>query len=238
MNIATSPYKTDYSVYDVVDFSGLTLEVIFENGVVITTDHNYKVEEYVLDYAGEKEITLYYKDKSVILTVNVGMGDVLAQGYCGVDVNWILYENGYLNIYGEGMMEESPWLTYADTVKTVVIEEGVTTICEEAFKNCRNISAIHIPTSMETVKYSVFEGVPKIDKMYITSLTAYCNIYFSGLYLNPSGEQFQKSTIITVTIQHPHCSEHFVFFAVGGQSGFTACPPPGTAQIRQISKLI
>ena len=41
-----------------------------------------------------------------------------------------------------------------------------------------------------------------------------------------------------VTIQHPHCSEHFVFFAVGGQSGFTACPPPGTAQIRQISKLI
>ena len=43
---------------------------------------------------------------------------------------------------------------------------------------------------------------------------------------------------IEVTIQHPHCSEHFVFFAVGGQSGFTACPPPGTAQIRQISKLI
>ena len=41
-----------------------------------------------------------------------------------------------------------------------------------------------------------------------------------------------------VTIQHPHCSEHFVFFTVGGQSGFTACPPPGTAQIRQISKLI
>ena len=41
-----------------------------------------------------------------------------------------------------------------------------------------------------------------------------------------------------VTIQHPHCSEHFVFFAVGVQSGFTACPPPGTAQIRQISKLI
>ena len=41
-----------------------------------------------------------------------------------------------------------------------------------------------------------------------------------------------------VTIQHPHCSEHFVFLAVGGQSGFTACPPPGTAQIRQISKLI
>lgn len=27
---------------------------------------------------------------------------------------------------------------------------------------------------------------------------AYCNIYFSGLYLNPSGEQFQKSTIITI----------------------------------------
>jgi hypothetical protein len=43
---------------------------------------------------------------------------------------------------------------------------------------------------------------------------------------------------MVVTIQHPHCSEHFVFFAVGGQSGFTACPPPGTAQIRQISKLI
>lgn len=185
VNIATLPHKTDYSVYDVVDFSGLTLEVIFENGVVITTDHNYRVEEYVLDYTGEKEITLYYKEKSVILTVNVGMGDVLAQGYCGVGVNWILYENGYLNIYGEGMMEETPWLTYADTVKTVVIEEGVTTICEEAFKNCRNISAIHIPTSMETVKYSVFEGVPKIDKMYITSLTAYCNIYFEHVLSTP-----------------------------------------------------
>jgi len=29
-----------------------------------------------------------------------------------------------------------------------------------------------------------------------------------------------------------------VFFTAGGQSGFAACPPPETAQIRPISKLI
>ena len=56
--------------------------------------------------------------------------------------------------------------------------------------------------------------------------------------LRPLYVTSKESPYEIVTIQHPHCSEHFVFFAVGGQSGFTACPPPGTAQIRQISKLI
>ena len=57
------------------------------------------------------------------------------EGKCGEQVYW-QYADGVLRIYGDGDMTSNPWMDdkalWTNTRK-VVIEEGVTSICDSAF---------------------------------------------------------------------------------------------------------
>ena len=60
-------------------------------------------------------------------------------GECGNGVNWEYDEDtSTLRIYGTGVMDDydsklNPYFTYLDDVKTVVIDDGVTKIGNQAF---------------------------------------------------------------------------------------------------------
>ena len=78
---------------------------------------------------------------------------VLAQGTCGEDVSWVLKFGGHLIISGEGDMEiqgyDSPWEEM--TVAKVTIEDGVTSIANHAFCNCRTLAWVSIPASVTKI---------------------------------------------------------------------------------------
>lgn len=100
---------------------------------------------------------------------------VLAESYsgsCGENLKWSLdTETGILKIEGTGAMNNyhidyqnpdnhkaAPWEEYSYYLKTVIVEEGVSTIGKEAFKNCRELENIILPKSVKLIDNSAFES--------------------------------------------------------------------------------
>ncbi|MCD7755996.1 MAG: leucine-rich repeat domain-containing protein, partial [Firmicutes bacterium] len=93
----------------------------------------------------------------------------VASGTCGENVTWVLDSDGVLTISGEGEMDkyyydaywglviyESPWESYTGQIKTVVIEDGVTTIGDFAFNFCRNLTSVKIGNDVTEISYGAF----------------------------------------------------------------------------------
>ena len=88
-----------------------------------------------------------------------------------------------LTISGNGEMgnyewsDECPWYDFRESIKEIVIENGVTSIGDEAFRLCSSLESITIPDSVTSVGYSAFydtaiynnqpEGVVYIDNWII-----------------------------------------------------------------------
>ena len=81
------------------------------------------------------------------------------------NLTWKLYEDGTLNISGKGAMKDynsddnpSPASQKKDSVKKVVIEDGVTSIGATAFYCCNSLTSITIPDSVTSIGDSAFSG--------------------------------------------------------------------------------
>ena len=109
---------------------------------------------------------------------------------CGNGVSWTLSDTGILAIsytggeMGEhpGEMTSHPWTeTRADDVRKVVISEGVTTICEEAFAGCTNLTEITVPASMEIIEPKIVNGCSQLTTVHYNKLALdWDMLIFSG----------------------------------------------------------
>ena len=70
-------------------------------------------------------------------------------------------------------------------VTKYVIGEGVTSIGEYAFSDCRGLTSITIPPSVMNIGMCAFESCYGLRKVIVSDLAAWCNIYFAGSYANP-----------------------------------------------------
>lgn len=83
---------------------------------------------------------------------------IKAQGKCGDKIDWILTDNYDLIISGKGKMTSAPWETYSNLIKTATIEDGVTSICDSAFLDCKKLENVDIPRSVHNIGKSAFEN--------------------------------------------------------------------------------
>jgi hypothetical protein len=88
-----------------------------------------------------------------------------ASGSCGDDLTWTLNSEGVLTISGTGAMQFSsyasaPWKDYLSSVKSVVINEGMTQICSNAFADCTNLTSVKIPKSVTQIYSFAFNNCP------------------------------------------------------------------------------
>ena len=101
-------------------------------------------------------------------------------GYCGnPDVNdgknvtWSYVESTHtLTFSGTGAMRKyatTPWNNYKDVIQTVVIEEGVTTIEEMAFKDFTSLSSVTISSGVTTIGSHAFFGCKSLSSVTIPS---------------------------------------------------------------------
>ena len=94
-------------------------------------------------------------------------------GICGDNLEWKLTDEGVLTITGTGEMQDwndysSPWYEN-ESVKQVIIGDGVTTIGDWAFSYCRALTSITIPNSVTTIGERTFANCYSLTSVTIPS---------------------------------------------------------------------
>lgn len=93
-----------------------------------------------------------------------------ASGTCGENATWVLDENGLLTISGTGPMsfDTRPWEAYAQNeIHSVIINEGITTVCTNAFYRCDYLESVSLPTSLHGIENNVFEECSRLKQITI-----------------------------------------------------------------------
>ena len=115
----------------------------------------------------------------------------IATGSCGKNGNnctYTLYENGLLVISGTGVMADytdanyQPWVDNRSKIKTIVIEDGVTSIGNYAFSNCENATSVSIPASVTSIGNSSFFYCTGIFSLTIAENSSLETIGSSAFY--------------------------------------------------------
>ena len=103
-----------------------------------------------------------------ILT-NIYITDVAT--WCNIEGLYSLmrHENNNKNLYLDDVL-----------VIDLVIPNGVTAICSDAFYHCSALKSVTIPDSVTEIGYCVFGGCSALTNIYMTDVAAWCNI--KGLY--------------------------------------------------------
>ena len=100
-------------------------------------------------------------NESTLKWVAYGDDGYLAKGTCGENLTWTLTEEGLLTISGTGAMTEYsnmdyPWYSRRENIKTVIVEDGVTTIGNWAFASCTSLTSVKIPNSVTSIGDDAF----------------------------------------------------------------------------------
>ncbi|MFQ7292864.1 MAG: leucine-rich repeat domain-containing protein [Monoglobales bacterium] len=93
-----------------------------------------------------------------------------SSGTCGDNVTWTLDNNGTLTISGTGAMKDyynSPF--DENSVKNVIIMNGITSVGDSSFEGCLRLSSISLPESVTSIGMAAFSGCKSLTSIDILS---------------------------------------------------------------------
>ena len=88
------------------------------------------------------------------------------------NITWTL-EDGVLTISGNGDMfnyvlfEYRPWEYQLDSIRKIIIKDGITCIGNHSFSGCDNLTSISIPDSVTTIGAYAFDGCHNLTSVVI-----------------------------------------------------------------------
>ena len=99
-------------------------------------------------------------------------GRIVFSGECGTSGNnvaWTINDRGVLTISGQGAMQDyevktvngdiiitAPWYKYGKYISSVIVEVGVTSIGDSAFRGCRGLASVNIGNSVTSIGTAAF----------------------------------------------------------------------------------
>ena len=101
---------------------------------------------------------------------------LLAFGTCGAqgdNLTWTLTSDGVLTISGEGAMADyedfSDALWYGKHILAVVLADGVTSIGNHAFFDCKELVLVTIPDSVISIGAGAFAGCKSLTTFFVSA---------------------------------------------------------------------
>jgi len=170
------------------------------------------------------------KAKHLLLTLacllGMGITPVKAQtsGITG-DVEW-KYSDNTLTIFGTGEMgnynmsdNNAPWrAAYSNAIKTVIIEDGVTSIGDFAFYGCTSLASVTIPGSVTLIRYAAFSDCSSLKEITIPESVESIG---SSAFYNCTG---------LTSVDIPESVESIGDFAFYNCTGLTSVDIPGSVE--------
>jgi len=176
----------------------------------------------------------------------------LPSGVCGTDAAWELSKDGILTITGNGPMVNyensaaTPWYEYITEkngfyVTSVVVAEGITTIGNHAFADCRKLTSVSLPNSLTAIGTGAFSAcsalptvsipgsVLTIEKQAFYSCTSLSEVVMAPGVGNIDAEAFALSAVTSLTLPE---SLHAV-----GEKAFYGCSSLSTVTMPGVTKV-
>lgn len=120
-----------------------------------------------------------------------------ASGTCGESAFWSYdAQTATLTISGTGTMssfgqitagadgsvkitDEAPWKPYVSSIRSIIIEEGITSIGKSAFSNCYSLENLQLPSTLVLVENYAFSRCGSLDRIVIPASVIYigCNAF-------------------------------------------------------------
>ena len=136
-----------------------------EEGYAVLTDESLTHLDELIPQGISLTMFLFYDGEAV--------EEILASGWSGY-TQWRLTDDGILTVYGKGNMKNygygggQPWLAYADQIRFVTVEKGVTAIGSGAFMGLTNLEAVMLPESgLKTIGEAAFYGCSALKEITI-----------------------------------------------------------------------
>ena len=107
-------------------------------------------------------------------------------GSCGDNVTWTFTESTKtLTIQGSGAIDNFPWYGFRTNIQNIVIEDGVTSIGNQAFRDFSGLTSVTIPNSVTSIGNSAFSWCSGLTSITIpdgvTSIGSFAFRACSGL---------------------------------------------------------
>ena len=121
-----------------------------------------------------------------------------SSGTCGDNLTWAVKNNVTLTISGTGEMynfgswgsDVAPWWGYHESITSVIISQGVTSIGDNAFRSCTKLTSIRIPDSVNKIGFYAFQSCS-----CLTSISIPENVTHIGSYAFNSCKELQSITV-------------------------------------------
>lgn len=125
-------------------------------------------------------------NRTVMFTLQTVLADEIG-GACGKNLTWTFDTiTGKLTISGNGPMDNyepfAPWYDHSGWITQVIIEEGITSIGDNAFRDCSSLTETAIPAQTVSVGAGAFSGCGNLEKVsFEGSAPAIGEAAFSGV---------------------------------------------------------
>ena len=123
-----------------------------------------------------------------LIAINIGDdSSATDSGTCGPSTTWVLDDNHVLTISGTGIMDdlnhpnEQPWGAKRETITSVVIEEGVTSVGNYSFYYFINLTSVTLPHSLTRIGVHGFFQCTSLEGIKLhNGLTEIGGMAFNG----------------------------------------------------------
>ncbi len=105
-------------------------------------------------------------------TVTCTNGPLFAWGSCGDGVNWEIDDKNHMTVSGTGDMSNysstTPWAkNYAQSIQTLEIQEGVTSIGNYGFYGCSALHSVSLPESLKRIGTMAFMSCGSLETITV-----------------------------------------------------------------------